>query len=516
MLPSTTELIARLVEAAADRSPRLRRVIPVIPGLGTVGFEMVLNDLWQICQPAVPAFLDHLREFDAAATPSLAHAFLGQWLDAGHSVITTNYDRLIERTWEGRTRFDRDAADDTGFAEWERDVQRGALFKIHGSLQRTSSCLAALEHVGTTTTGRRRDLLLHVFSRHPMCFVGWRGVDPDVPPVLRATLADRPRDLPLFWVHHTAGSKRGVSPLLREVASIRPIVGSADEILGRLDVDGAAARRLADAVAAHPPAKRPQVRVDLASACSVSGVSRFAGISLRRAGHERLALRAFDVAAIEAQQVPEWASAREERALTLWANARGGDRGEMAARNVVGHVYSTLRRRPGVAHAETQGPLFGYLSMTVSLAGRHPSLVARLPRLFRIQRAALADARAVGADPVGVDIQAMLTDLYEGRLRLLLAGRLALRSARLKRWILVPYRRARSRASSLPERSLHARFDVLAGYAVALARLGDCRSCLAELDELDRLSLLLSDPRRLAHWDEQRATIARFCPPEAG
>lgn len=52
------------------------------------------------------------------------------------------HDRLIERTADCAVRFDRDAADETGFGRWEQALRDGALFKVHGSLERPSSCLA--------------------------------------------------------------------------------------------------------------------------------------------------------------------------------------------------------------------------------------------------------------------------------------------------------------------------------------------------------------------------------------
>lgn len=504
--PPTRALMAGLVEEAISRSPKLRGLSPVVPDLSKVGFEMVLNDLWQICQPAVGRFIEHLRAIDEAATPSLAHAFLGEWLAAGRLVMTTNYDRLIERTWDGPVRFDREGGNDSSFATWEKDLGSGALFKLHGSLERPNSCLAALEHVGTAIAGPRRDLLLRVFTQRPLCVLGWRGADPDIPPILRTAFVDRPRDLPVFWVHRTGASARAVSPLLRGIASLRPIIGTANDVLGRLDRDPSAARRLASLAARSHRGDVPSVSFD--GTCSTTGLSRFVAITVRRAGDERTALRASDVAAFEATSIGEWMAAREEHALNLWASAAGREDGQFAARRVVADVVGTLRRRGAPTAAS---PLFGLMSMTVSLARRHPLLIAQLPLLFRANRRAIAAARDRGEDSVGIDIQEALTDYYAGRARLLLAGRLGRQFAAVKRWVLEPYERARARVAGLPERSLHARFDVIAGRAIALARLGECDSSVAEVDELDRLALLLSDPRRVAHWDDQRATIARLC-----
>ena len=506
-IPATADLIRQLLEAAVGANPTLRGLLPAPPVMGKVGFEMVLNDLWQICRDAVPAFFDWLASLDDAASPNPAHSFLSAWVAAGGSVITTNYDRLIERTGECVVRFDRDADDGRGFSRWASDLSGGALFKIHGSLERPSSCLAALEHVGTTVAGARRDLLMQVFRERPVCVVGWAGADPDIPPVIHAALAERSPDLPLFWVHHTAMSPASVSPLLRDASLIRPIYGEVDVVFAALYARASAARRRPGLAGAGQPATAPLAAF---RRCTLSGASRFVGIALRRGGREALALKVFDVAADQAAGSAEWAAARQERALTLWGSARGQVQRELAARRIVADVVGRLGRE-GATPADMRGPLFGLLSMTISLSAHRRWLLLQIPGLLRAMRRSIADARASGADEVDVAIQEALTDLYSGRTRLALSGGLARRIMPIRHWVLAPFERARRAVASLPDRSLHAAFDVRAGYAVALATLGDCEKSLTDVPELDRLSLLLSDERRRHHWLEQRVRLVMLC-----
>lgn len=504
-IPGTTALIRKLVETAISSNPELGARVTPLPVLHKIGFEMVLNDLWQICPRDVGAFFEWLAELDAAATPTIAHAFLGRWIAHGGSVVTTNYDRLIERTNRVAPRFDREAADASGFQRWPDDLEKGALFKIHGSLERPSTCLAALEHVGTTIEGARQDLLFTIFRERPVCVVGWAGADPDAPPVIRAALAERPSHLPLLWVHHNENSFQNASPILREVSLTRPIFGEALDLFTALDRGSAAATRLAREFVPTKPA----AELKTLASCPPSANSRFVGIALRRGGRERLALRALDVAAAQSSGPGAWSAARQERAQTLWGSARGQVRREIEARKVVADVVATLRDE---GSPPMEGPLFGLLSMTISLSARRRRLLAEVPGLLRMMRRELRRSRAGGADETDLRIREALTDSYEGRLRLALTGRFARHLPALRQWVLAPFERGRGSVVSLPARSLHSSFDVRAGYAMALAILGDCARAREDIIELDRLSLLLSDDRRLNYWRKQRATLEVICP----
>ncbi|MCL4551962.1 MAG: SIR2 family protein, partial [Candidatus Marsarchaeota archaeon] len=128
------------------------------------GFEITLNDLLQICPNALKSFFKGFAVLERRCTPNSAHQFLAYWLVTGGTVVTTNYDRLIERAlavnaYQALLRY-TESEGPGSFKMWRDDLERGgALFKVHGSLTAPASCLGALEHVGTRLEGSRAELL---------------------------------------------------------------------------------------------------------------------------------------------------------------------------------------------------------------------------------------------------------------------------------------------------------------------------------------------------------------------
>ena len=117
----------------------------------------------------------------------------------------------------------------------------GCLFKIHGSLDDPSSCPGALEHVGTQLTGNRAELLMNIVQNRPICFVGWRGDDPDIPPLLHSAMAGRDASLPIFWVHYEGdppgkfnleNNMEEMSSFIKPMANQYPILTEADRAFG--------------------------------------------------------------------------------------------------------------------------------------------------------------------------------------------------------------------------------------------------------------------------------------------
>ncbi|MDP2776272.1 MAG: SIR2 family protein, partial [Anaerolineales bacterium] len=170
-----------------------------------IGFEFTLIDFWQICRQATVLLYESFADLEKICTPNRVHSFIAHWLSTGGTVITTNYDRLIESEWAktGKSIQSRYREEGTNsFLGWQEDLrQGGCLFKIHGSLDDPDSCLGALEHVGTQLTGNRAQLLEEIIRTRPLCFVGWQGVDPDIPPLLHALVDKRDTSLPTFWIH---------------------------------------------------------------------------------------------------------------------------------------------------------------------------------------------------------------------------------------------------------------------------------------------------------------------------
>ena len=211
-----------------------------------LGFEITLNDFWQICRNATSSLYTTFAELEEQCIPNQVHAFLAHRLANRGTVITTNYDRLIEQEWAKlssiKIRYTNTQSNSFDF--WRDDLENGAcLFKIHGSLDNPSSCLGALEHVGTQLAGDRADLLTDVMQNRPICFVGWRGVDPDIPPLLHSAIEGRDTSLPIFWIHYEGdppGSLtleqtiQGMPAFIKPLASQNPILTDADRAFGEM------------------------------------------------------------------------------------------------------------------------------------------------------------------------------------------------------------------------------------------------------------------------------------------
>jgi SIR2-like protein len=505
-VPAPRSIIQELVlEAAAQ--PGLSGVLAAAADLSGIGFEITLNDLRSVCAVATDRVFSGLATLTRNTPPSTAHVALREYLLRGGSVLTTNYDRLIEQDSPIPVRFDPVARDGSGFGGWRDDLERGGvLFKIHGSFERPETCMGVLEDVGTALADERAELLSAVVRDRVLCVIGWSGVDPDVPTTFLAAMRDRPKDLPVFWVHRNPDSIERIGVRMRPVASRWPINGAADSVLMSLFPNLRKRNRPSDT--ASPD-------FGLSTTCSISARARFAGQVMRRAGHEHLASVAFQSAAKTAANDAEWASAQEERALTIWGSARGRPSRELRARAVLVDVVRRLKLSD-TDPADMRGPLFGLLSMTISLGRHYRRLLLVAPGQARRMARVLYAAELAGADRVDIETQRILALTYIGRLRRSLAGPISLHSHRVAEWVLAPHREAAALALTLPNRSLHSRFDAIASHALAAARLGHCDEAAANRALLNELSLLLSDPRRYEYWINQATELDDRCGQHSG
>lgn len=144
------------------------------------------------------------------------------------------------------------------------------------------------------------------------------------------------------------------------------------------------------------------------------------------------------------------------------------------------------------------------------MARSRPWLFVTLPRLFTRYEACIAQLRA-GAGHDAIELHDALLQTFRGRARVYTVGFLSSRCRRAWDWILAPFAHARRAIDSAPPGAVHARIDVLTSRAVAFARAGRCQDCLVDLDEIDRLILVLANRRRQAYWNKQRAAILRQC-----
>lgn len=519
-MPSTPSLLYHLLLQALSASEKFDLQSDTLPATlkeisARIGFEITLNDFWQICRQATALLYEAFADLETKCKPNRVHAFLAHWLSNGGTVITTNYDRLIEREWGKLTGLIQSRYRQEGFnsfADWREDLKKGGiLFKIHGSLDDPESCLGALEHVGTRLSGYRAELLEEIVRTRPLCFVGWRGVDPDIPPLLHNMLIERNSSLPIFWIHYEgypAGSislqkaiKEDSSDLIRPLASKHPILTDADRACGEfLNWVG---------IQSFPnPERQPESFdfTEVISHCTKSGLVRMVGITLRRAKkftESEIALKA----ALElAQTAGERNAALQEIAL-LHQQIKGRD--TYQAKKVLKQARKELENEPDI-HLQLNTD-FGLLSMTIVGLKRHPWLLLKLPGLFRRYQQDILILQQQANDEESVALHKSLFHLYLGRLRFKLFGWLGVFIYPLANWILQPFEVAHSTIDEAKDIHLHSRIDVLAYRAIALARLGRCQEAQSNVPEIHRLVGILNDDARAEHWKKQAEEIQQYC-----
>ena len=103
-MPTTPTLLKQVLLDALNRSAEFDIESSGLANLiedtsYRIGFEITLNDFWQICRKAITLLYASFAEFEQRCIPNRVHSFLAYWLSTGGVVLTTNYDCLIEREW---------------------------------------------------------------------------------------------------------------------------------------------------------------------------------------------------------------------------------------------------------------------------------------------------------------------------------------------------------------------------------------------------------------------------------
>jgi hypothetical protein len=519
-MPSTSSLLFQLLFQALSHSRRftseLNEFSSILKEVGwRIGFEITLNDFWQICENATTQLYQAFGDLEKNCVPNRVHAFMAYWLSTGGTVITTNYDRLIEQQWgktDSQIQSRYNATAPNSFTEWEQELkQGGTLFKIHGSLDAPDSCLGALEHVGTQLGGNRADLLTRIVQTRPLCFVGWRGVDPDIPPLLHKTFADRDSSLPIFWIHYEGSPPNMMSlekaiddcsPLIKPFADQLPILTEADRIFGEF------LEQIGISMLPNPPRKVNSFDFTKAIAmCAETGLLRMVGIALRRSG------RYYDRAEQVLNAALKIAKTSDDRSAALQEIA-------LLKQQLTGRETSQARRSLGVARASLDAASnpraqlninFGLLSMSIVNIKSQPWLLLKIPGLFRKYRQSIEALRRQDIDKESVALHESLLHLYRGRLRFKLLEWLGVFVPPLVNWILEPFEIARTHIDQAKDVSLHSRIDVLAYRAVAFAHLRRCKEVKDDVEEVSRLIMIFNDDARTRHWKTQHEDIQRHC-----
>lgn len=480
-----------------------------------IGFEITLNDFWQICRQATALLYESFADLERKCIPNRVHTFLAHWLATGGTVITTNYDRLIEREWAKlagsiQSRYQEEEGSNS-FAGWKEDLQKGGvLFKIHGSLDDPESCLGALEHVGTRLSGYRAELLEEIIRTRPLCFVGWQGVDPDIPALLNEKIGVRNPSLPTFWIHYEGDPTSPISleeaiakcsPLIKPYAENKPILTEADRAFGEfLSWVG---------LPSTPNPKRPSESFDFSKAvnkCTPTGLTRMVGITLRRAriyGEAETVLKV----ALELAETPGERNAALQEIALLHQQIKG--RNTDQAREALKQARKELENEPDI-HLQLNTD-FGLLSMSIIALKKRPWLLLKIPSLFRRYRQDIEALRKEGADKESVALHISLLHLYSGRLRFKLFGWLGVIARPVSQWILLPFEAAYSTIGDAKDIHIHSRIDVLSYRAIALAHLRYCKEAQEDVSEIRRLIAILNDDARTRHWEKQEEEINRYC-----
>jgi hypothetical protein len=518
-MPSASSLLYHLLVQSLSVSKKfdigqgnLRSILLRISS--NIGFEITLNDFWQICGQATTHLYEAFADLEKLCTPNRVHTFMAYWLRTGGTVVTTNYDRMIERKWDNTSKLVQIRFNEKGsnsFIGWREDLHRGGvLHKIHGSLDDPDSCLGALEHVGTQLTGNRALLIGKIIRTRPICFVGWRGIDPDVPPLLHEFLEKRDSSLPIFWIHFEGfppGSTtlqtaiKGCSDLIKPYTSNHPILTDADRAFAEfLKWVGLRSKSNSEC---------ETVSFDFTEAvsnCSKSGLVRMVGITLRRAGRykesEKVIREAFELAETSGERN----AALQEIAL-MQQQITGRETGQ--SRKSLEQAREFLNRKPDLWLLLNND--FGLLSMTITTLKTKPWLLLKVPALFRIYRQDIGTLQKETTDKESVALHKSLFHLYSGRLRFKLFGWLGFAIRPLGDWILRPFEVARFTIKDAKDIHLHSRVDVMAYRAVTLAHLKRCQDAKEDVPEIHRLVAILNDDARTRYWEKQAKEIERYC-----
>jgi len=519
-MPSTPKLLYQLFLDSLIFSKRFKGEIDEYKGIldeisRRLGFEITLNDFWQICHSATSSIYSAFANLEKQCITNRIHTFMAHWLFQGGTVITTNYDRLIEREWAALSSIPKSRYAETDFASWQDDLRDGGcLFKIHGSLEHPTSCLGALEHVGTQLTGSRAELLVNIMQTRPICFVGWRGVDPDIPPLLNSAMAGRDVSLPIFWIHYEGEpldtfslekNMEGMSSLILPLANQYPILTEADRAFGEM-LTWLGVKR-------NPNPFRTPLDFDFqdtVNQCTKTGVTRMVGIALRRGGEKDMAEQVLNMSLSLAKTREERSAALAE--LSLLSQQKGGRR-TGKSRKYLSQSRKALGEQPDPWLLLNSD--FGLLSQTVVALKNSPWLLLRIPRLFRRYRHDIDGFRSTTEDKESAALHESLYFLYQGRLRFKVWGWLGKIVRPLALWIRKPFDTARSWIGKAKEIHVHSQIDVLAYRAVALADLHFLDDAGQDLPEIDRLVAILNDNARTKHWEDQKRKIESVIKPNA-
>jgi tetratricopeptide (TPR) repeat protein len=201
-LPLAKELIASAVNAIAQtvdagtRDAALEATSKLRP-------EVFCETLIDLCGRRTIAFLNILSD----ALPNENHHRLARALSMGGTVITTNFDVLIEAASAQAGHFP--AVFTPPSFSGTRPPSPGAVYKLHGTLETGSDdpiggLAISVRQTARSRTPNLRRTLRSLLSRGVVVFVGYSGLDDfDINPILQTLDCD---PLSTVWLNHAYGA----------------------------------------------------------------------------------------------------------------------------------------------------------------------------------------------------------------------------------------------------------------------------------------------------------------------
>jgi hypothetical protein len=157
--------------------------------------------------------LEVLKYLKDCVSPNLNHYILASLIHKGHTVITTNFDNLIEMAYENlKGTASKELVSIIYDEEFRKTPQenKNYLWKIHGSFKRngidTTDSIQA-EYTKVMINNHRlgkKKFLESIVANHDMIVIGYSGSDDlDIIPVL----AETPSQKQMVWVRHATDFK---------------------------------------------------------------------------------------------------------------------------------------------------------------------------------------------------------------------------------------------------------------------------------------------------------------------
>jgi len=205
-IPLARSIIATILAEGARRTPTLadswqRLADGLAQPTNFLTMEGLLQHMSEILEPhplqtPVVFAVDRPQE-----RMNLSHLFLAEWMLAQRGeVLTVNLDRLLESAAEVLNCAPPPSATaPTDFVGWETRLRTTTVWKLHGDADPRSAAVT-LTLVATPLGDERAQLLRHCLRTGSVCFVGWRGADLDILPILAAELRSPSALNEHYWV----------------------------------------------------------------------------------------------------------------------------------------------------------------------------------------------------------------------------------------------------------------------------------------------------------------------------